>query len=500
MALTDDARKTYLTDLFLLALTVLFALALLAHAYVGYFTRYMADDYCVAGAVRNLGLLTTQKFFYQGWSGRFSFTFVAGVLALVGPRVVPFLPGIALTLMLGVLTWVGFKFVSRAQRRPLLTAFLLAEVIVLVALTDNRGGVDEALYWQTGMLTYWLPLIFMIGFIGLVKCAADQSIEVGVRKLQLALGVVLTFVAGGFSETYAALQTLALLLVLAWFLWRKAFKVIPLLGAGLLGAGLALTIVVLAPGNKVRQAHFPPHPDALKLANWSVVNACKFLFSEQNYPGTFSFRGVALLLPALIAIYLAGSIPRLTASPGNNSKLRIYLLVMLPLLAFILALACFAPAYWGMSKQPPPRAMIIPEFVLVCLLVIWSYLAGSLLRSEFIVKRGRQFPLLSGISVLLLLGVMFLSVAAMRTTMSRAARARPLALIWDRQDQQIRAARARGETDLTIPVAYNIGGTDIMTEDPTYYVNQCLADYYGVKSVTAKPSLEGLRIVTGAER
>ena len=46
-------------------------------------------------------------------------------------------------------------------------------------------------------------------------------------------------------------------------------------------------------------------------------------------------------------------------------------------------------------------------------------------------------------------------------------------------------------------VAYNIGGTDVMTPDRNWYVNQCMAVYYGAYSITGVPDREGLRIVVG---
>jgi hypothetical protein len=68
--------------------------------------------------------------------------------------------------------------------------------------------------------------------------------------------------------------------------------------------------------------------------------------------------------------------------------------------------------------------------------------------------------------------------------------------LWDKQDQEIRGAKERGETDLTVPVAYNIGRTDLMTADPEWYVNKCVAGYYGLNTITARPSAEGLKILS----
>src|ERR1041385_9185452 len=62
-----------------------FILALVAHAYLGSFSRYMADDYTMSTMARARGLFSAQVYWYLHWTGRFSFNFVASLLGLIGP-------------------------------------------------------------------------------------------------------------------------------------------------------------------------------------------------------------------------------------------------------------------------------------------------------------------------------------------------------------------------------------------------------------------------------
>lgn len=248
-----------LIDFFLVVIIILLGVALLAHAYIGLFTRYMADDYCTAAAVQTEGLLNSQKSLYVGWSGRFSFNFSIGLLTLLGHQIVPFLPAVALGLLLVVLTWTIYRFGSNfSWRRPLLTSILLAELIIFVTVSDNRGGVYEALYWQTGMLTYWFPLILMVAYVGFVKQVEGATGRMRPVALYLLYGAALTFIAGGFNETYAVFQMCALFVAIGLSLWARRFRLFPLLGAGLIGSVMATSIVSLAPGNNVRRGHFLP--------------------------------------------------------------------------------------------------------------------------------------------------------------------------------------------------------------------------------------------------
>ena len=483
-----------LTDLFLIIFAMLFAVAIFAHAYIGFFTRYMADDYCTASALHNDGLLGLQKHVYLGWSGRFSFNFAIGLVELLGHEIVSLLPALALSLMLVVLNWTISRFeLTLAWRRPLLTSFVLAELIVFVTLSDNRGGVYESLYWQTGMLTYWSPLILMVGYVGFVKHVDGSTIAPG--ALYLCLSAALTFVSGGFNETYAVFQMCGLLIAIGWCLWARRSRLTKLLVAGLIGSIVAVVVVYLAPGNTVRRTQFPPPPELPTLLKSSAGAALNFMFSEQNYPGTFFYRALALLIPALLAIY---AVPRNSTAARDVVSERSsqwLTLVVLPLIGFAVVMSCFVPAIYVMSKQPPPRALVTPQFLMTSLLVVWSYNAGHLLR-HYLESSGRRFSVLGAVSLLLATALTLAPIQAARRTFSKAARVRALAQLWDRQDQEIRAAKARGETDLKVPVAYNIGGTDLMTANPQWYVNQCVAGYYRVSTITATPSVEGLKIMS----
>src|SRR5215510_8539111 len=85
-----------------------FVLTLIAYAYLGSFSRYMADDYSAIRMVGTHGLLGAQIASYQGWTGRFSFTLVADLLALIGPATTRFMPGLLLTLWFIGTIWASY--------------------------------------------------------------------------------------------------------------------------------------------------------------------------------------------------------------------------------------------------------------------------------------------------------------------------------------------------------------------------------------------------------
>jgi hypothetical protein len=468
---------------------------LLAHAYMGLFTRYMADDYCTAAMLRQAGLLGMQRALYVGWSGRFSFTLAVALVETFGAGVAAYLPALVLAAWLAALVWAASQFgLSRVG------ALLLAELILFVTLDDNTGGVHEALYWQTGSLTYALPLVILTLVAGgLARLHARGAGRVGWPSL-LLYGAA-SFCAGGFSETFVVMQTAALSAALAVCVWRSrrgdeaARAVARALCAALLGSLLALAVVAAAPGNAARRASLaslkasqkavPSAPHVALLSSFKAAGA--FVFDEHNYRGTAHLRLVALLLPLLAAF---------CASRRKGGGGRAFLLWAVPAAAFVAVAACYAPAFYVMSREPPPRALLVPQFVLTSALAAWGYLLGGALRRAY--EPPERVRVLSAVLALALL--LFAAARAAALTLGQADKARALANVWDGQDAEMRAAVARGERRLTVHVLYNLGGTDLLTEDPAWYVNLCVADYYGAESVKAVPGGEGGRVMFDLKR
>jgi hypothetical protein len=469
----------------------LLATPLLAHAYLGFFTRYMADDYCTAASARG-GLLAMQKHFYLGWSGRFAFTFTIGLVESLGVWVVPFLPGVLIAALVAALAWAVSQFGCKWP-----AALLLAELIAFATFDDNKGGVFEAVYWQTGSLTYLLPLVLMTILAGYL---ARLYFREGGRVWRLALCGLLAFYAGGFSETYVMTQTAALaaaLVACAGLLRReRRARVVAALCAATLGSLLAFAVVAASPGNQVRQAALPPRIGLVPAAAQTLESAFAFVFAEHNYPATAHVRLAALLVPLLLSFFA----PRESEGRGRvPTEVRAHVpaaaIVVVPLATFAVVVAGLFPSFYVMSREPPSRALLTTQFVLVCGLVCWGWMLGAALR--------RAYPnpsrAVTACCVALALTMAAFPPYAAKRTLAPVGKARALAAIWDRRDAEIRAAVARGERRLTVPADYNLGGTDMMTGDASWYVNECAAAFYGAEAITATHDGEGSRVMFGED-
>ena len=89
-------------------------------------------------------------------------------------RARPALPAAAIVVWLATLTWTFSQFKVRLGRLSTTTsAVLLAEVAALGSL-QTAPDMAQSLYWQTGMLTYLLPLVLATFLIGWIRRAIDQ--------------------------------------------------------------------------------------------------------------------------------------------------------------------------------------------------------------------------------------------------------------------------------------------------------------------------------------
>jgi hypothetical protein len=466
--------------------------ALLAHAYVGLYSRYWYDDFNTAAVLRDRGFLGSQRYWYVNWSGRFSFHLAVNLAESAGPWVVRLLPLVALSVWVAATAWAAYEGAALLGLPGRARVALLSALLLVYATVESAADVAQSLYWQTGMLTYLAPLIFFTATAGLIASSVRR--EPGRAALwRVGLCALLAFVAGGFSEVSAVLQVGGLSLLLAASLLRarglRSRAARALIMAGFLGALAALLLVALAPGNGVRQG-LGAAPAGLP---WSVESACRYAlyFFEQH---TRRWRGTALLcfvLPAWLALSIGASrLGQSIETPGARRLLG--LLAWGTAAGFALIVLCFVPGFYAQSEALPRRAQIVSKFVLVCLNVYWGALAGLALLKATRGRKALPRILMAGWCAVAVL--LFVSAAASaRHTFALGARARAYAESWDEAERQIRAAAAAGARDVTVRAVegeeweLGFGRPELrLSRDPLAPQNVAAARYYGLDSVKAE--------------
>jgi len=428
-------------------LSAALALPLAVYAAIGGFSRYTADDFCWAGTLRVEGFLNAQVFYYTVYSPRYAFTFVVNLVELAGPAIVPALPAAAILVCLAVMTWTLSQFGLTTFR-----ALLLAEVAVFATL-QSAPDLPQSLYWQTGMLTYVLPLVLATFLVGWIRRGRFAWWAVGVSGL-------LTFVAGGLSETYLIPQNVALTLALlaTITLARHNRSLVTHLAAALAGGVLALVAIVVAPATAGRLGGTPADL-------WLALSAAI---------ATAAFQVLRLLRYFAPTIVLCLAVPAVLGSCAPRIERRWFVIVTV-VVAVTLPF-CYFPSFYAQNGNPPARSLIVPGAILI------GYLGfvGFSLRAAV-----QRIPERSGVLAVLAVGLVPLGAAVVSARQVDGAA--QYAALFDAEDRQIRASRDAGQTDLTVPPLPPNFGQDFVTADRQNWFNTCVARYYGVRSI-ATPS------------
>ncbi len=467
MNFSNNKTSTYLAWFGVIAMTA----ALAIYAYLGFFSRYMADDYCLLVDLRFGDIFTNSwnKYFIK--SNRFSNLFVLGFWELF-PQNTAFVPALHVILWVFGLYWLLNELNKTLNLKlPLPVVLLTAEALALFSFF-TAPNVFQILYWRSGQVSYLTPIV-MFTFM-----AAWLVNLVRKDKVNLPLAFVFGFIAlfiGGLSETLGVLHISILsLAILCVFLFDKSPRRKPaltLLIALLIGALVALVVMFLAPANEVRindENGSPPFTTVL-LRTFEYA----FLFLR------ISATTLPLPIVGLLAISSLTTMLVLQNQPAVKFEARVYwLFLLIPLLLYGLVFASFAPSAYGQS-YPVERVRFPAHFMLTITLTAFGICAGYVL--SYI-----KFPAFMRHAVVALAFVSLLYPIWMtRQPLATYEFRRLFALRWDEREQMIYDMKAEGQTELVIPGLDGYEGTKELDVRPFFWVNQCAARIYDVDSISA---------------
>jgi hypothetical protein len=458
------------------------------HAYLGGFARYIADDFCTLGTLRRLGFFGSQVNWYENWSGRFSFTFIVNLTQLAGPKLTPILPALTLALwflavIFLILRWQRWLRMSRS----IILAFALSGLVIFATL-EGSPNVYQSLYWQTGMLTYTLPLILLTAYLGWLLFYADGLPDKSRRSWAIPASGAAAFVFGGFSETYVSVQTALLiaLFILSTIMLqgKKRRQVNAFLGAGIVGSLLAMLVIVIAPGNLIRRGLMPPSPDPLELIKKSIYDV--YIFSVISFRRQPYIVALSVILPALVGFltYQGVSLNK-PLRPGDWARW-LCPLVVTPVFTAGLIMASIMPSEYAISSYPDGRVLIMPAYFLFFGMTLWGLSLGARLRSLFVIQREWILSIASlafGFSVCALLVFGFVSA---RTLTDQVPIARQYAQAWDKRDLTLKNIAEDQDEPIPVPSLRHMGFLAEIGYDPNEWINRCVAQAYGVDAVVAK--------------
>lgn len=455
------------------------AFALGAYAYLGIFSRHLADDYCSVNFI-NKNFFSALWNNYNFVSDRFTNFMLIALSEFITPNSVGILPALMIILWAIGIAWLLYEashFNEWDWSNSVIVTITLLFIFFALLQAPNRFQI---LYWRSAMATHFAPLVFMPFLASFILQSISSASKNQLPRWKYLLGFLIAFLIGGFSEPTAAVMItlLALAFTAAW-LWVKSSNrktALNLLICSLTGAMLAMLVMALSPANSFRLGTPPPAlPILISRAFRYGIEFTLNSFRTLPLPTLFT-----VFMPFVIFYNLyASPSPKLTQLQQKHSYIT---LIFLPALSYLLIVASFFPSVYGQS-YPVERARFTGQVSLVAGLMIEGALLGSLLAQWKINSiKNLSFKLISAI----LLGISALyPFRAAWITLAQAPEYRTRAQNWDAREATIYELRAQGQTELTIIQLDGVYGVKELDTYETHWVNKCASNYYGVKSIRA---------------
>ncbi len=478
-----NPRSGWLEGIFVLV-AFSFTFYLAALSYEGFFARYLGDDFCYANTALHQGVIQGFNYIFISWSGRFSTILITQFGTLLGSSLPAILPVTFIFFLAASLFWFfnhGLQIRAHAMSRIKAAYLALIAAFFFFFINPVRYQVLD---WMNGSITYTLPLIFLTLLITwFLRTVRYDDVP---QNFMTFFGIFLVALIGaGFSETNTALQVTVIILAILFSIIHvrkgKKWKVVRWQLIGLAGSLIGMLIMILAPGNKVRQALLPTPPGLSTIFTLSFQYSWDFLV---NVIRTMPLPTVVLFLTSLVL----GSL--IIWNQNENSEIsipkpKIWSLILLPVIVFILIASICAPSIYAESAYPESRALSAGLFVFVVGVVFLGFQIGnllSLLKSRLGLKAGRIVELVS------LLFLLVLSAYPVRATINlfpEIQSAQKFTSRWDQRDAAIHQAVSEKILVLDLPAINSQHGIQEVTEDPNNWVNKCVANYYGLNSIVA---------------
>jgi len=449
------------------------------YAYLGSFSRYIADDYCEAVRVTTVSPVQAVLNRYSDGAfrsaNRYSNILFVGFSEMLGPNSIP------ITIVLMVALWtIGLSWLVHETRKfagvkwsRLVDVFLGSALAFMSFL--QAPNLFQTVYWRSSMMTHFAPLVFASLLFAFLMRQARRPAPESISAFLYGLIFIASFVLAGFSEPPAAtLVTFFALLLFAIWLWNTSPVRNRLFAlAGFTFAGVFTGFLTLLFSPAVTNVAREKSPAVVLI----LFNSFKYAF--QFMRDSFLSLPLPLLISFLIPMLLVWALKQ---SGGmtitENRRLPVWM-IALPFLIWLLIAAGFSPSVFGQGF-PVERMRFLARTLMIVTLMMEGIWLGLIL-PEF------KFNRTIGVWVALVLFAMLSAAYPLRTALSllqnTAPEYRERAELWDLRDAYIYRHIAQGETELFIPGFGGVYGVKELDSNPKHWINACAANFYHVSSI-----------------
>lgn len=454
---------------------VIFLTGLSLFAYLGYFNRYWADDWCYNADFKNLGFFETMRGYFYNVAytpSRYSVTIFAGAIQAFETLGLQWMTLLTILLWVAGLAYLFYNVAAMAGYRLSKWLVIFCSSVVVYFSIYLSPHIYQSLYWRTGMLTYTTPLVFLPWIFVLIT---EQSKREKPAALLTGLSFFLALLGGGFSE--ASCTVLVSALGLYTFMAaighrRKRAWAVKTLAPALLaltGALIAMALLAFAPTTQIRSERYGEPAGLVELAVLLYqFTYAFFALSIKDY------QNILLVLMSVFSGYVF-----FPAIKVERPAKILLLAAVVGILAVFLVSASLAPSAYVEKGLPAARTMIIPRFIAVTGFVVASWLGGLALHEMFAPRW------LESLVPLLLLASFAFPLYTLRVTAEKIPVYALRSQEWDSRDAAIRAALASGEERVDVFAIDGLPVRGIRDLDPPgkggFWVTRCAMGYYDIR-------------------
>lgn len=419
---------------------------------INYLTPYVADDYInlplkVWGTEEALtdwnSLLHSLHNFYFSWGGR-----VEGCLFTT---LLLYLPPVAADLCntLCYMTAIQLIYlICKGSHKHSLPLYLSIHILIWMCVPDY----GQVMFWLCGSGNYLWTSVIVLSMIYLYRCYAVSNGTLFTSRLYSIPTFLLGFAAGFAMENMSAGMLVILTLYLITFVLHHVHIQFPILTA-YLGSLAGFAFLIFAPGNRARAE---AEPDLSVLFQFSVITYY-----------WISFVGVLCIL-WLVFCRIA---KKLLMEKYKQTAWE----------ALIYLCGALSAAYCMLAAPSSPER----TWYIVC---VYAVIAVGLFYS---VLEAYQTKLLRGITRIVTAGALIWLFVSMADT---AICSLEISVQTRERESYILEQKALGHLDIDTPVISHrypfrakhdaLTGLSDITSDPEFWINQAVAKYYGVNSIT----------------
>jgi len=450
--------------------------------YTSRFIRLMADDFCYLNDFHQFGFWGAQQQIYQSWAGRYADHFLIGLSTFGAPANTASI-SIFLMIIWLIGLWLLFRLVLKTAgiQNPTFSALVMALIIECASILTLPNRF-QTIYWVNGSFPYGWPMVFWAWLTW--WCWRILNKEHKIKIWEAIIAITLAFISAGLSETAAAVQIALLGMIWVCFLLFKSQdkRSVNLLTALLLVTSMGLAIMALAPGNQVRASQMAQSVGIFSAVGYAFQYGLDFL--------VYQTRGY--LLPLCVVSLLSAFIVSLARSreiTQKEKKSSVWAIIRemgAPIIATYLAMvALSAPLAYIEGAYPEDRAWGMGTWFLVTLFAYlggyWGYRLPVWLPGFF----RRKWILFGCAFICVTVGLVYPIRAAWNLQPYIQDR-QSYAEGYDMRQPQLETAVEEGQFDLTVNALQSQFGVSDISADPANWVNNCMAEYYDLTSLTGQ--------------